>query len=65
VLALVVLDRVDHRREASSTRRGLTGAVAALAVVAALVSGVQVYRVGDSGARSAWGDRVGSTGAGQ
>jgi predicted membrane protein DUF2231 len=36
-------------------RRQLT-AVAALAVVAALACGVQVYRVGDSGARAAWGD---------
>lgn len=32
--------------------------IAALAVVAALVAGVQVYRVGDSGARAAWGNRV-------
>lgn len=29
---------------------------AAVAVVAALACGVQVYRVGDSGARAAWGD---------
>ncbi len=33
-------------------------AVAALAVVAGLAAGVQVYRVGDSGARAAWGDQV-------
>jgi hypothetical protein len=36
----------------------LTSAVAVLAVLAAFSSGVQVYRVGDSGARAAWGDRV-------
>ena len=36
-------------------------AVAALAVVAALAAGVQVYRVGDSGARAAWGDQVSAT----
>ncbi|GAW49900.1 MULTISPECIES: DUF2231 domain-containing protein [unclassified Nocardioides] len=30
--------------------------VAGVAVVAALACGVQVYRVGDSGAREAWGD---------
>ena len=35
-------------------------AVAALAVVAALATTVQVYRVGDSGARAAWGDQVSS-----
>jgi uncharacterized membrane protein len=70
VLALVALDRLDHGGAAAPTRertkrRRLTGAVAVLAVVAALASGVQVYRVGDSGARAAWGDRVGSTGTGQ
>ena len=32
--------------------------VAALAVLAGLAAGVQVYRVGDSGARAAWGDQV-------
>jgi hypothetical protein len=32
--------------------------VAVVAVVAALACGVQVYRVGDSGARAAWGERV-------
>lgn len=52
VLALVVLDR--H----SSARRALTTTVAVLAVVAALASTVQVYRVGESGARAAWADQV-------
>jgi hypothetical protein len=47
-------------------RRGGTGTtvlrtVGALAVVAALAAGVQVYRVGDSGARAAWGGQVSST----
>jgi predicted membrane protein DUF2231 len=32
--------------------------IGALAVVAALAASVQVYRVGDSGARAAWGARV-------
>jgi uncharacterized membrane protein len=35
--------------------------VAGLAILAALATGVQVYRVGDSGARAAWGDRVASS----
>jgi uncharacterized membrane protein len=39
----------------------LPTALAGLAVVAALATGVQVYRVGDSGARAAWGDRVSSS----
>jgi hypothetical protein len=32
--------------------------VATLAIIAALAASVQVYRVGDSGARAAWADRV-------
>ncbi|WP_418060934.1 DUF2231 domain-containing protein [Pimelobacter simplex] len=35
--------------------------VAALGIVAALAAGVQIYRVGDSGARAAWGDQVTSS----
>jgi uncharacterized membrane protein len=52
VLLLVVLDRRGRRHGRATT------VVAVLAVVAALAAGVQVYRVGDSGARAAWGDRV-------
>ncbi|MFI7588813.1 DUF2231 domain-containing protein [Spongisporangium articulatum] len=44
-------------RTAATTGR-LTSVVAVLAVVAALAAGVQVYRVGDSGARAAWADQV-------
>jgi hypothetical protein len=36
--------------------------VAVAAVVVALASAVQVYRVGDSGARAAWGDIPAATG---
>jgi uncharacterized membrane protein len=43
-------------RQEQPGSRSLVRAVAALAVVAALASAVQVYRVGDSGARAAWGD---------
>jgi uncharacterized membrane protein len=39
----------------------MPAAIAGLAVVAALAAGVQVYRVGDSGARAAWGDQVSSS----
>jgi hypothetical protein len=35
--------------------------VSALAVIAAIAASVQVYRVGDSGARAAWGDRMSSS----
>lgn len=57
--ALVWLQRREERADASdrTTRRTTTlTVVAALCVVAALASTVQVYRVGDSGARAAWGD---------
>lgn len=42
------------------TGRRLMQGVAVATVVVALAAGVQVYRVGDSGARAAWGDQVGS-----
>lgn len=67
-LALVVLDRRAARpaTAGSTDARALTGGaatttVAVLAVVAAVASGVQVYRVGDSGAKAAWGDRISSS----
>ena len=47
-----VLVWMSHRQHRAVT------VVAALAVVAGLAAGVQVYRVGDSGARAAWGDQV-------
>lgn len=51
----------EQARGARSPRNQLT-AIAVLAVVAALACGVQVYRVGDSGARAAWGDTPASSG---
>jgi uncharacterized membrane protein len=62
--ALWWLDRrsaaTDGVGTARSSSAGVVRAVAALAVVAALATSVQVYRVGDSGARAAWGDQVSS-----
>lgn len=55
LVLLAVLVVLDRRRQG---RPGLLRAVAVLTVVAALATGVQVYRVGDSGARAAWSDRV-------
>ncbi|MFI5623545.1 DUF2231 domain-containing protein [Nocardioides sp. NPDC051685] len=49
--------RADGSMDAGGAHRAVT-VVAALAVVAGLAAGVQVYRVGDSGARAAWGDQV-------
>jgi uncharacterized membrane protein len=60
-LALVVLERRKAAGKPAIGPSVLPMAVAGLAVVAALATGVQVYRVGDSGARAAWGDQVGSS----
>lgn len=53
---LVVLEWRRERAGTPASWRTLTRVVATLAIVAALASAVQVYRVGDSGARAAWGD---------
>jgi uncharacterized membrane protein len=63
-----------HRRAAQAARRegpGTTsapamtggtriaaGVLAAITIVLALVTAVQVYRIGDSGAQAVWGERV-------
>jgi uncharacterized membrane protein len=55
-VALVLVERGITDRIA---RRPLAGTVVSVvAVLAAVAAGVQVYRVGDSGARAAWGDQV-------
>ncbi|NAZ83409.1 hypothetical protein GTR02_16445 [Kineococcus sp. R8] len=61
-LVLVLLDRGSRRaRRTPGPRRTVTGVVAALCVVAAVAAGVQVYRVGESGARAVWGGQVAAT----
>jgi uncharacterized membrane protein len=57
---LVLLQRRDDAGAGAAAGRA-TRAVAVLAVIAALGAGVQVYRVGDSGARAAWGDAASSS----
>ncbi len=65
---LWVLVLVGRRRQGAPAAdrprgapRAVGAVVAALAVVAAVASGVQVYRVGDSGARAAWAARIAQT----
>lgn len=48
--------RIEPTPGSPGVSRTLPHVLAALAVVAALACAVQVYRVGDSGARAAWGD---------
>lgn len=57
-VAFVWLDRRRRNGEPAFGPGWLTKAVAALAILAALATGIQTYRVGDSGARQAWGDQV-------
>ncbi|NLG21195.1 MAG: hypothetical protein GX555_07150 [Actinomycetales bacterium] len=67
LVALVVLSRRAERETTaigegaapSAAGRRLVTVVAVLSVVAALAAGVQVYRVGDSGAQSVWGSTTG------
>lgn len=64
VLALVVLER---RRAAGKPAIGpgaLPTIVAGLAVLVALANVVQVYRIGDSGAKAVWSDQVSSQSGG-
>lgn len=57
-LVMVVLARRSAAGKPAPGPSWLTTVVAVLAVVAALATAVQVYRVGDSGAKAVWGDRV-------
>lgn len=59
-LLLLVAALVLFERRPPSSSRVLTG-TAVLALVAAVACGVQVYRVGDSGAKAAWEDRIASS----
>lgn len=61
VAAMVWLERRKAADKPAIGPSVLPAAVAGLAVIAALAAGVQVYRVGDSGARAAWGDQVSSS----
>jgi uncharacterized membrane protein len=58
---MVYLDRRKAAGKPAIGPSALPMVVTVLAVVAALATTVQVYRVGDSGARAAWGDKVGSS----
>ncbi len=63
-LALVVIARRNARTDKEAWSWAgpqVLNVIAAVAVVAGLASAVQVYRVGDSGARAAWGDAVTSS----
>jgi uncharacterized membrane protein len=58
LVAAVAIVVVDRGIPDKAVRRPVAGLVSVVAVVAAVAAGVQVYRVGDSGAKAAWGDKV-------
>lgn len=61
-IVLVVLDRrADEDRTTNGDLVSAVNVVAALAILAGIAAGIQVYRVGESGARAAWGERVKNT----
>lgn len=69
VVAMVVLERrrSGASRDAGrpgSSGRGLATGVAVVAVVVALATAVQVYRIGDTGARAVWGGSVSASSTG-
>jgi len=66
LLVAVLLLLLVHLRETRNRPLGrvLVGIVAVIAIVAGVAATVQVYRIGDSGARATWGDQVASWSAG-
>jgi len=58
-IVLVLLDR--RTRRAPGPRRTATSVVAVVCVLTAVAAGVQVYRVGESGARAVWADQMAAT----
>ena len=59
--ALLVFQHVRESR--GSVNTVVAVAIAAVVVVVSVVTTVQVYRIGDSGARAAWGDLVSAGGS--
>jgi hypothetical protein len=66
LLVAVLLLLLVHRRESRGlpVGRALVGIVAVLTIAAGVAATVQVYRIGDSGARATWGYQVASSSAG-
>jgi hypothetical protein len=64
VASLLLL--VVHLRESRQRPLGrpLVALVAVLTIAASVAAGVQVYRIGESGARAAWGGIVSTTSPG-
>ncbi len=66
LLVAVLLLLLVHLRETRKRPLGrvLVGIVAVIAIAAGVAATVQVYRIGDSGARATWGYQVATTSGG-
>ncbi len=60
--ALWLLPLRGRRAGGDGPGRGLMTAVAVLGIVVAVANGYQVFRVGDSGAKAVWEDKIASSG---
>jgi NADH:ubiquinone oxidoreductase subunit K len=64
LLVAAALLAFQHVRESRGSVNTIVAvAIAAVVVVASVATTVQVYRIGDSGARAAWGDLVSAGGS--
>jgi hypothetical protein len=63
LLAGALLLALAHLRESRgrSVKRSLHWLIAAVVILASVATGVQVYRIGDSGANVTWGDQMAET----
>lgn len=61
--ALVWWDRRERSLPRGGTNRGLAAALAVLAVVSGLGAGVQVARIGHSGAKAVWSKQAATSGS--
>lgn len=58
VVALLLAFAHIRERRGRSVKRALHWLIAAVVIVASVATGVQVYRIGDSGANATWGDQM-------
>ena len=63
LVAAALLTFLHVRESRGSVNTVVAVAIAAVVVLASVATTVQVYRIGDSGARSAWGDLVSAGGS--
>ena len=62
LVAAALLAFLHVRESRSSVNTAFAVVIAAIVVLASVATTVQVYRIGDSGARAAWGDLVSAGG---